>query len=246
MELNRFRWEMQQIGYSEDLVNDMIQLASQELNEAIVVLVENALAASIDYAADLGAHEFLDDVEIRSNGYSYEIATISGKTDYSTPGRQRKQELLKDAKVSKDGNRYKVIPMEDKSKKQKMLSSFSVDKTRQRMIDSTRAALREKQGLGSTQSSKDMIEAFRKSFNAQRGTSKNYYASQRAQLKSKATDEVRFRTVSEKQPDDAWALPDINKDMTIFLYDLNDKLEKDFDAVVKNIIDGYIDEFGVY
>ena len=126
------------------------------------------------------------------------------------------------------------------------MSSFSVEKTRQRMIDSTRAALRDRQNNRVAGTTRDMIADLKQAFNSQRQTARNLYTSKRADLKSRASEEIKYRTISDNSPEDASAMPAQAKDMTVYLFDLNEELERNLDAVVRNIIDSYIAEFGVY
>ena len=111
VELQRLRMRLTHKRIPADFIDQIVDSAAQSLNETILDAVASTMTQAVEYADSIGAHEFAEEIDIAASGGIYRIITLSGRTDFSTPERKMRDSLLRGAKVSKDGTRYKVIPV---------------------------------------------------------------------------------------------------------------------------------------
>lgn len=235
-ELDRLRWNLQGKGWLPDEVDRIVDLASEEINNIILDVISNASATAISHAEIIGAQEFIFDIDIVQEGFLYFVKTKSGKTDYSIQRVENLPNLLKNGKPTKDGGKYKVIPIRDKKPKIG-LSSFETMQDQQRISDAARTSLIENNRDNRSARANQMADQFRQ------GLARTVSARQKQH--AEAVGPVSFRTASSKQDSKSqWVIPEIDRDMTQYLLDLNDRIKETVETSVMTIIGSYEQEYG--
>ena len=248
-EVERLRWFLRGSTQIEDqFINEICDMASSEMGEIILEIVDNAVAEAIDYAAEIGCHEFIEEIDVIDSGNSYRIHTTTGKTNFSVPEFPMKESLLKNADVTADGKRYKVIPVGAPSPtpRPNFTSSFQVQQARQSLIQEARESMKDDPGQRRSSWSKSLTENYRSRLEASVQRRKQFYSKQRKQIKSDISKQVEFRTITEGTPDDMWVRPARELDMTGFLMDLNSRIESTMDQTIRTVADQYIEQFRGY
>ena len=212
------------------IIENMMVEARGEISEA----VSDVLAEAIDEAAYLGeemqAYEFVQELRAIRVGGSFEIITDSGKTDWSTPPRKMLPDLLKNAKVSKEGTRYKVIPIKDTGVTTEAIMQNLASKRKQ-----NRLANRKNKGQSAN---KTISEQASELAALMYGSAASHNVPGRHD-ESTATV-THFRTASSKQDESTmWVHPGQKKDMTANLRRINDTMLHTIDDSVKQIITKY-------
>lgn len=235
LELDRLRWNLQNKNWEPQEIDSIVDMAAEEINNTILDVVSNASATAISHAEMIGAQDFIFDVDIVQEGSMYFIRTKSGKTDFSIPRTENLPNLLKNGKPTKDGGKYKIIPMREKKPKIG-LSSFDTMAEQQRQIDAARGAIIENNRNNRSARANAMADQFRQ------GLAKNIAARQK--VHAEETGPVQFRTASSKQdPTTQWVIPEIDRDMTQYLVDLNDRIKEVVTESVLTIIKFYETEY---
>lgn len=236
LELDRLRWNLQSKEWMPHEVDQIVDLAAEEINNIILDVVSNASATAISHAEIIGAQDFIMDVDIAQEGFMYVIKTRSGKTDFSIPRTENLPNLLKNGKPTKDGGRYKIIPIREKKIKVG-LSSFEVMYEQQRQVDSARGALIENNRNNRSARANMMADQFKQGL-ARTISGKRFE-------KAEEMGPVSFRTASSKQDKTTqWVIPEIDRDMTQYLLDLNDRIKETVESAVITIIASYEQEYG--
>lgn len=238
LEINRLRWALSNSGWESHELDEICDLAQNDINSAIIDIVTDAVAQVTEYATELGAEEFINEMTVLETGNSYVIASLSGTTDYSTPEVKMLPSLLKNAEVAKDGTRYKVIPIPKRDGTPKIATSFfDLAKERQSDINDARTALKQRSQDRSERATA-MADQFRQSLGRSLGEKKN----NKQQQQSAAG--VEFRTATDKQDANTqWVLPEKDLDMTQYLMGINDQIGSAIDASVGDIIAHYEQEY---
>lgn len=112
-EIIRLQMKMTMNGYTLEETNYLINKIEEEVRISSYDLLNEALQKVKTQGAS--SDTFVEEVTAVRNGDSYRITTDSGRTDFSIPSFPMLPNLLKNAKVAKDGSRYKVIPIAEKS-----------------------------------------------------------------------------------------------------------------------------------
>lgn len=237
-ELYRLRNNLYSSGWEAGEIDQILDQASKDVNELILDVVENAVAEAIDYAQDLGAEEFIAEMDIQESGGYFQIWTISGKTDYSEPVRQMLPDLLKNGSQNPNtGNINKVIPIGGKD--QKILGDiFSVMQDRQKKLQEARESLVENNLDKRSARASHMASSFRSILQ------RNLAARQKITKVREVTSPTEFRTASSKQdPSESWVYPAKEMDMTGFLMDLNSRIANTLESAISQLISSYIEEY---
>ena len=142
-EIAKLRYYLDDRGWLPQEIEEVLDLASRDINETILDVISNAVAETTDYALDMGAEEFVEDITVVEIGTGFMITTQSGQTNYSTPERQMLHDLTKNGKVSEDGHRYKVIPVGGKRSINRPTNIFGQMQEQQREQQDARASLLE-------------------------------------------------------------------------------------------------------
>ena len=123
-ELDRLRSDLQWKGVDVADVDHVVNLARNDVHDAINDIVDNAMLEAAQIGEAMGADDFVEQLRVVMENGSYSIKTSSGKTDFSEPSFPMLPKLLKNAKTSKDGTLYKHIPIADKKKDAPVTSIF--------------------------------------------------------------------------------------------------------------------------
>lgn len=237
-ELNRLRFSLYHSGWEQGEIDQIADDASRDINELILDVVENAVAEAVDYAQDLGAEEFIEQIDIQeSNGY-YKITTLTGVTDFSIPEKQMLEDLIKDAPENPNtGNKNKVIPVG--GRKAKVHGDiFSVMQDRQRKIQEARQSLVENSLDKRSARATQMASQFRSILQ------RNMPARRKDTPIKERSPAPNFRTASSKQnPAESWVIPAKDMDMTGFLMELNHRIVTTLDSAVVQLIESYVEEY---
>lgn len=229
LELSRLKWRLQDRGYTH-MQSDMIcDAAREEIATSTIETITAATADAVTYAESIGAEEFISDIDVVPEGSSFSIRTRSGKTDYSTERVENLNNLLKNAKTSSDGSRYKVIPIKNKPKMG--TSSFNNMIDQNKAAAAAREALKEKRGATVSQRATAVAEQFRASISS-------------AMTLNKQSGDVTFRTASSKQNSESdWVIPEKDRDMTQYLIQLNEQIRDSIQEMIHIVISRYDQEY---
>lgn len=243
-ELNRLRWSLSNKDWLPNEVDEIVDQASTDVNNAILDVVSNAVAEATDYAIEIGADDFVEDIDVVDVGGGFQIVTKSGKTDYTKPARQMLPDLLKNAKVAEDGSRYKVIPVGARNKSvtpQKDI--FSAMRATMEAQREARANLLQNNLDQRSARAQAMAKEFRNIVD-QRLQMLHQRRSQRTDTGTHNTGKVDFATASSKQdPTTQWVIPEEKMDMTGYIMDMNKRIEESIYESVSFIIQSYEQEF---
>jgi hypothetical protein len=212
-------------------IEQILDEAAADVNEIILDIIENAVAQTVDYAQEQGIDAFIEDVDVVESGGIYQIWTVSGVTDYSTPERQMLPDLLK-------GRDHVTIPIQPKKKRVRG-DIFSVQQERQARLNEARQALMENDRNGRSIRAGEIAARFR-SVLASRGP-----AVRNDRKVAESTGEPpEFRTASIKQdPNTQWVYPAQDLDMTGFIMNINEDIRRTIEDLVPRLIDSYVEEY---
>lgn len=227
---------MKQVNFND--VDTVCDAASQDVNEAILTIVSEAMVEAAEYAAEIGADEFIDDVDVAEIGGSYNIITRSGQTNYSQPEIKNLPNLLRNGKTAADGSKYKVIPIGSSNSRKMGNSIFEDQQALQSKIQAARDSLRNDLRVGQSPQANAMTERFREMIRKRMPARESFFKLDR--VKQNSTVEPRFVTASSKQdPETSWVVPARDLDMTGYLMDINSRVQQDIYDTVTAIINEY-------
>jgi len=236
-EIDRLRHSLIFNGYDQREADVIVENAHSDMNNMISEIVGEAISEAIRIASELGVNDFAKQLRAVKMGGTYTIVTDSGKVDYSEPARPMLGNLLKNAKVAKDGSLYKVIPIKVKPR---LTNIFDV----QQGIDESRKAIMESVKTDNERSVSVVKHAGAFSGLAQAKEFINRRNELKKQKLEDKTEEVKFRTASSKQ--DAgkmWVQPPKDKNLSTILVDINRKLEDDIQGAVSELVKAYEEQF---
>jgi hypothetical protein len=218
LEIDRLRHHLFSLGISNTRIDSICENSYVAMIEAQMAILNSGVDEAIWHAESIEAYEFIQDLAIDDNDYSLRITTFSGKTDFSTDSVQNLPNLLKNGKVSRDGTIYKNIPIKDEKSPKPQISKSIMEQMQQLQTNQQDARDRIKQKLDvARQAAKD---------------------AQAAKYNTKYSGKVHFKTATSKQnPQTSWVIPGKDKDMTVFLEDLNTRMSRDLDDAISQIID---------
>lgn len=220
-------------GLDDREADYLSNLASDDMTTAISELTLEAMAEAIQIGEQLGIENFSEMLQVVNTGDSVSIGTDSGKTDFSWPAINMLPHLLKNAKTAKDGSRYKVIPMKPK---RRTLSSGDVAVDMAAAQQVARDALKNKKGT----SNGDPLQA--SNLFSGLAQAKDFMANKRKlrEERTESGETTEFRTASSKHnPATQWVVPPKDRDMTVFLADINRNLESKIQQIVMDIVKQY-------
>lgn len=241
-ELERLRRSLDIKGLDFDDVEQIVGLAKQDVDNTIDQLVADAIQQATLIGVSKDALDFIAELEVKDYGGQIQIGTMSGKTDFSLPPYPNLNNLLKNAKVAEDGSRYKVIPIGKKSERTYSPGNMSDLALLQQQMNEQRQIERDAR--------KSMLDDARKAtFTGQSANILSGLAKAREILQQKKSEEQRveresepqdYRTASSKQdPTTDWVLPEVERDMTGALNEINKQLESNINHAVASIINEY-------
>lgn len=110
-EINRLRQSLLSLDIEFNEVEGICRQASSEIEQTMADIAENFLNYARELVLSVGGGDVVDQLEIVQRGEYPAITTNSGSTDFTVPELHMLPHLLKNAKMSKDGTLYKVIPI---------------------------------------------------------------------------------------------------------------------------------------
>ena len=231
LEVERLRFSLSRSQLPNSDIQNICDAVAGDINEILLDIVSNAVSEAIDYALEIGANDFIDDVQVLPGADGlYRISTHSGMLDYSKESEQMLPKLLQNAETSKDGHRYKVIPIPKKEIKVEH-SMFSVLQARQDAMDEARATLRQQAAnrkLGITEALRTNLSQQIAAAHTSRGASKG------------SAGGVEFKTASDKQdPSKSWVIPEKDADMTDYVNSLNRRMADTARSAIEELIGSY-------
>lgn len=220
--INMLRQHLRSIGLDATETEGLCDEARKEIGEQMKSIVSSAVVEAENEGSAIGADEFLSQIRLDVDSGYIQISTDSGQLDFSLPPTPMLPWMLKNAKVAKDGSRYKVIPVGQ--------STGSKPKPAAKDIMSGLGA------LNSSESNLDsMAEAMAQAFTG--GASKKMADRQAPPSAGKP----EFRIASDKQ--DAarqWVAPAKDLDMSGMVMQLNNRMREEVDRVCDEIIERYV------
>jgi hypothetical protein len=220
--LDSLRYYLTSSDMPPEEVDSAIESASEEIRQSIHSIVEKAVYEAEDYGSSIGAEEFLAQIKLDASSGYIQISTDSGQTDFSQPPFPMLPWLLNNAKTSKDGSRYKIIPVGGVSSKPKPTPQA-------RDIASGLNAM-----ASETAPASAMAETMASAFGL--GASASITERQRPV----SAEKPEFRTASSKQDSSRqWVLPAKDLDMTGTLMTLNSTIRSEIDKACDEVINKY-------
>ena len=238
-ELYRLRTNLYGSGWEMDEIDQILDQASKDVNEIILDVVENAVAEAVDYAQELGAEDFINEIDVQESGGYFRIGTISGTTNFSTPAREMLPDLIKNAPENPNtGNKNQAIPIGAGSNKM-YGDIFSVMRERQSRITEARASLVESKENHRSNRAAQMASQFRSVLQRNLAAKRT-----ERQVPKNSSVNIEFKTASSTQdPSKSWVYPAKEMDMTGYLMDLNSNIYNTIDSTLSQLIDSYIEEY---
>jgi hypothetical protein len=223
--IQNLKQSMISMGVSYSVAQVMCNEAELEIVQEMKNIVEVAVYDVVNIGSGMDADEFLAQISLNhENGY-VQIGTDSGTLDFSRPKTPMLPWLLKNAKVAKDGSRYKVIPVgsskDDKPKKQAKDISSGISS----MMQARPSKL------------ENMAQQISQQFNVSASRPTN-----RTEVKTMNTSN-EFRVASDKQdPDTNWVLPEKKLDLSGAVMEINNRIRDDINRIADGIVNQYLME----
>lgn len=208
---------------SPDRIEEILHMAELELNNAIVDIIADSLQQVHHLAVTYEIEDLLEYIQVNPTDGAFSI-DVQRSTDFSEPRKEMLPSLLQSAKTSKDGSRYKVIPLPI-IRGQKVYSLSSMDLIQQHAERVKQAQVQHRQRLDATRAARQFAQS------VPNGT-----------LNITQTPPIGrdYRTASDKQdPSTQWVIPAKNKDITYELQVINTNMQDRIRATTQNIIDKY-------
>lgn len=244
MEIRQLRTKLLMRRVPENVIDEVTVLATNEISVAIRDILGAAVEEAISEGEAINAPDFVEQLRAINVGSYFQVTTDSGQTDFSEPPFPMLPSLLKNAKVAKDGSRYKVIPIKDKTVKSRSPSQRVSSKTAMnamRALDEARrqtAQGKQARLHGERTGSMGMFEQAAKMsgfFNNMKPT-----AGQKEVPQKDEGPTTNFRVASSKQdPTQKWVNPGKKKDMTETLRRINMDMQSRISSAVRAIISKY-------
>lgn len=234
-ELDRLRWNLSGKAWTETEIDEIIGLVSEDINNVILDAVSNATSQAITHAEAIGAQDFIDDIDVIQEGSLYVITTKSGITDFTVQRVENLPNLLKNGKDMKGGGKYKVIPIREKRSRMGT-STFESMAQQDRDKQSARTALADDASSNRSARATTMAQQFRQNL------AKTIESRKKALPQEVGTPQFRTAT-SNQDPKKDWVIPEIDRDMTQYLIDLNDRIRDTVQESVTTIISFYQQEY---
>ena len=211
-EIARLRQRLRFKNLSEKVIDEICDEAAVEISNLTSNLLADAMDDAVAAGHDVKSTDFIEQIRAVRMGPSYQITTDSGQTDFSQAPFPMLPSLLKNAKVSKDGSLYKVIPIKQKSS----------DNSNNKVAKTTEAAMQNiNNARQAAKSVKDDTARGYTSPNAMKGMDtvaamQEINKFRNTQSKEKTLEPtINFRTASSKQdPNTQWVNPGRKIDMT--------------------------------
>ena len=234
-ELHRLRQSLRFKNLSESVIDSICDDISNEISNILVDLLANAMSEAVRVGSSA---DFIQEVMSVRNGSSFNISTQSGKSDFSEAPFPMLPKLLQNAKVSKDGTLYKVIPVKQKSSisKTAVTTEAALANIENARMQAKRDKVNENRGSSSPDIMRgaDTLSAVQSISNSRKKTNK--YES--------SDGPIQFRTATSKQDANTqWVNPGKQANMTGLLQNINANLQDEIDRVILETIKRYEGEY---
>ena len=234
-EIQRLRQRLKLKGLPESIIDQICDDVSKDISMATSDILADAMNEAVNAGGDAMSIDFINEIRAVRSGSSFDIITDSGKTDFSEPPFPMLPNLLKNAKVAKDGSLYKVIPIKQKGSYNKKDTATSTEAAYSNIENARRRAKEEK---GESRRGTISPDAFKgmDTLAAMQAISKARQKSTKIREKSQEPV-VEFRTASSKQDSATqWVHPGRTIDMSDALANINANLHDTIDRAVEEII----------
>ena len=237
MEIEKLKFYLESRDLHPRVVNDILLVAEGEISSVISSSLEIAMEQAVQAGEEMGADDFVQEIKAISMSSSIMVTTDSGRMDFSEPPVPMLPSLLKNAKIASDGSRYKVIPLKPKSNSPKTTGG-TVDALRAldqaRIVSASGRQARKHGERAGTRDILDQAAAMSGIFNSRPKIKSEKHR------QSNNAPAVDFKTASSKQdPNTQWVKPEVKKDMTPILQDINEKLQSRIRTAVYSVINKY-------
>jgi hypothetical protein len=235
-EIDKLKQILRQKNISEDAIQSICGDIARDISSATADLLADAMIEAVSAGGDVSSSEFASEVISIRNGHTFNVDTSSGKQDFSEPPFPMLPKLLRNAKVSRKGDLYKVIPVSKKSNASSAVTTEAairnINEARQLAKDERDA--RDKGNI--TTGTPDPMAGMQ-ILAAIQGSGRPS-----PQKKESRTREgsITYRTASSKQ--DAavsWVMPAKNANLTDALRNINNNLQDSIDRVILDIVNRY-------
>lgn len=232
-EIARLRQRLRFKGLSDNVIDSICDEAAAEISDTTSNLLADAMNEAVNVGGNVQSVEFIDELRAVRHGSIFQIATDSGKTDFSQAPFPMLPKLLKNAKVSKDGSLYKVIPIKQKGSSNNDSASRATDAAMRNISEARKAAktdkfAKEQRNYASMDAMKGMSTVA-----AMQAISK----SRTPQHRDNSGPVINFRTASSKQDANTqWVHPGKKADLSGALNNINADLQDAIDKAIDEII----------
>lgn len=237
-ELDRLRQSLRFKNLSMEVIDSICDDASREISDITSDLLAQAMSDAVSFGESA---DFIQEVRAIRSGSTYSVGTESGKTDFSESPFPMLPKLLQNAKVSKDGSLYKVIPVKQKGSEPSR-SAVTTDAALSQIENARLAAKQDRTNQNRGSSSPDAMRGM-DTISAMQSISKNRQKTDKYPAKQAGTV-VDFKTASSKQdPSTQWVHPGKKADMSGALQNINARLHDDIDSTILDVIRKYEGQF---
>ena len=222
IELDRLRQNLRFKGLSEEAVSEIVDQASVEIHSSLIDMAYDALSSLEQLGIASKAPKFAADIELQISPSDIHLDTKSGRHDYSEPSRQMLPNLLKNAKVAKDGSLYKRIPMKTKS-----VNPAGLIDAQRALHDINNAKREAMKDQAARSASLPMA-------NVSAGPEMKRFFDDR---RSAQVTKTQFKTASSKQsPDVSWVHPGRELDFSRDIHNANSDIDAKASLIIADII----------
>lgn len=242
MEIRRLRTNLLMRRLPENVIDEVTELATKEISQAISEVISGGLEQAIAEGERVNATDFVAQLRAINVGSYFQVTTDSGQMDFSEPPWPMLPSLLKNAKTAKDGSRYKVIPIKEKTpSKPKRTSPNRTSIEAMRTLDQARregAQGRQARQHGERRGTMSIFEDAK----ALTGYYNNNKPAERKEVDTRRDEgtTTKFRTASSKQdPAQDWVNPGRKIDMSETIRRINMDMQSEISTRVMQVIDKY-------
>jgi hypothetical protein len=221
-------------GYTQEEVDFLCDQVAVEIDTTISNLVATAVVEVANKGIQIGADDFIKQIRVKTTGGgTYQIHTASGQTDFTSPPFPLLPHLLKGAKTSKDGHRYKVIPVggTKSAPTNAVDASIQIAEKAKQALQAAESKVIDKHSSPNPTKATDIFAA---------SVSINWPSTKEKRADRVSTGTPKFRTASDKQDASTkWVLPAKPANMTGPLEEVNNALENNVSQAVLDIVKKY-------
>jgi hypothetical protein len=235
-EIDKIKQILRQKNIPEYTIQDICSDIARDISSATADLLADAMIEAVNAGGEVSSAEFASEVLSMRNGHTFSVDTSSGRQDFSEPPFPMLPKLLKNAKISKEGEAYRVIPISNKSGPSSGVTTEAairnINQARQLAKDE-----RDAKDKGSKTTATLDPMAGMEILAAIQGAGRPSPQKRESKLKEGS---ITFRTASSKQDASvSWVMPAKKANLTDRLRDINNNLQDSIDRVILDIINRY-------